>query len=174
MKHELAKKGLPAQINVTFAYISNDLRHNQAFVQHCYKLTLDFVCHSIMSKKPNACYARSDGAPTQFANATQHFWIGLHKHASRICPLDWSMHCSCHGKYKVDPEMGLLKSMIRWRLLEETIGNATTVRIHDNDGVRPKLVELGADRPNGGRPKAGGVYRRELISVPAIGAGSPR
>jgi hypothetical protein len=46
------------------------------------------------------------------------------------------MHCSCHGKDRVDPETGLLKNMIRRYLLEETIGNATTVRIQDYDGVR--------------------------------------
>ena len=41
-------------------------------------------------------------------------------------------------------------------------------------GVRLKLVELGADRPNDGIPVPGGVYRREIVSVPAIGLGSPR
>ena len=67
---------------------------------------------------------------------------------SRICPLDWPMYCSCHGKDRVDPEMGLLKNMIRRYLLEEAIGNATTVRTHDYDGVRQKLIDLGADKPD--------------------------
>ena len=127
-----------------------------------------------MKRLPKVCYARSDGAPTQFANATQHFWIGLHKHTTRVCPLDCCIHCSCHGKDRVDPEMGLLKNMIRRHLLTETIANAHEVRIQDYDGVRAKLAELGADKPNDNQPKAGGVYRRELVSVPAIGLGSPR
>ena len=78
----------PAQINVTYSYISDDNRHNQAFVQHCHELTLDHVCDCVMKHPPNVCCARSDGAPTQFANATQHFWIGLHKHTTLVCPLD--------------------------------------------------------------------------------------
>lgn len=64
--------------------------------------------------------------------------------------------------------------MIRRHLLTETIANAHEVRIQDYDGVRSKLVDLGADKPNDDCPKAGGVYRRELVSVPAIGLGSPR
>jgi hypothetical protein len=64
--------------------------------------------------------------------------------------------------------------MIRRHLLTETLANAHEVRIQDYDGVRAKLVELGADKPNDNQPKAGGVHRRELISVPAIGLGSAR
>jgi hypothetical protein len=66
--------------------------------------------------------------------------------------------------------------MIRRHLLTETIANAHEVRIQDYDGVRSKLVDLGADKPNDDCPnsKAGGVCRRELVSVPAMGLGSPR
>jgi hypothetical protein len=210
LKAELKAAGKPEQINVTFAHVSDDTRHNQAFVQHCHLLTQEAVCKTILKKKPTACYARSDGAPTQFANATQHYFIGLHNHTTRCCPLDWSIHCSCHGKDRVDPEMGLLKNMIRRHLLTETIENITEVpslpplllhstprlnqhrnsthvnalffvllcnskvRIQDYEGARKKLVELGADKPNDGVPTAGGVYRREIVSVPAIGLGSPR
>ena len=171
---ELKAEGKPEQINVTFAYVSDDNRHNQAFVQHCHQLTLDYVKDHIMKRPPTRCYARSDGAPTQFANATQYFWIGLHKHTTGVCPLDWCIHCSCHGKDRVDPEMGLLKNMIRRHLLTETIDNAHEVRLQNYDEVRQKLVVLGADRPNDGVPAAGGVYRRQLVSVPAIGPGSAR
>jgi hypothetical protein len=70
LKAELKAAGKPEQVNVTFACVSDDTRHNQAFVQHCHLLTQEAVCKTILKKKPTACHARSDGAPTQFANAT--------------------------------------------------------------------------------------------------------
>ena len=98
LKAELTKEGKPHQLHVTFAFISNDNRHNQAFVQHVNALALDHVCKYIMKKPPTATYGKSDGAPTQFQNATQHFWIGLHRHVTKTTRMDWCLHCTCHGK----------------------------------------------------------------------------
>ncbi len=52
--------------------VSNDLRHNPAFIQHVNdKMVLPWVQSDVMCEKPLIHYARSDGAPTQFDNATQ-------------------------------------------------------------------------------------------------------
>ena len=142
LKTELTKVGKPHQLHITFAFISNDHRHNQAFVQHVNALALQYVCKYIMKKPPNATYARSDGAPTQFQNATQHFWIGLHRHVTKTTRMDWCLHCSCHGKDRVDPEMGTLKNMIRRYLLKENVDNADVVRIHDYEGCRFRSLPI--------------------------------
>ena len=66
----------------------------------------------IMKFPPKTTYVRSDGTPTQFNNATQFFWIGMHADRGRG-RLDWSLHCSCHGKDACDSELGYCKNMLR-------------------------------------------------------------
>ena len=83
-------------IHVTMAFVSDDLRHNQAFVQHVNRLALTYVSTAIMRRPPKVTYCRTDGAPTQFANATMFWWIGQQFQLTNT-RMDWSIHCSCHG-----------------------------------------------------------------------------
>ena len=107
------REELPHIIQVTVCIVSDDLRHNPAFVQHANdKVISPWVKNTVMEEEPLGHLARSDGAPTQFDNCHQYVWIS--KHQDRIgWKLDWSLHCSCHGKDKVDPELGTAKGMIR-------------------------------------------------------------
>ena len=91
MKADCETKNLPHIVILTWAFVSDDGRHNQAFVQHCNGLALEYVKKHIMLATPKVTYARSDGAPTQFQNATQHFYIGMH-HMQTNTQLDWSLH----------------------------------------------------------------------------------
>ena len=160
-----------AHISVTFAYISDDNRHNQAFVQHVNKMLLEYVTKHIMIKPPTCSFIRSDGAPTQFANATQFYWIGRQhfKTGTRMC---WSIHCTCHGKDKVDPEMGWMKNLIRDWMMRENLNTMAEVRLRDYKDVAAKLIELGACTPGSDGLAAGGIYKREIVTVPAFGPGS--
>ncbi len=65
--------------------------------------------------------------------------------------------------------MGMLKNMIRTFLLSENLDNMADVRIHNYQGVISALQQLEAERPNGGIFKAGGIRKRVLLGVPAIG-----
>ena len=75
-------------IHVTFAYVSDDNRHNQAFVQFVNGEALDYVSKYIMKKPPKNTYCRTDGAPTQHANATMFYWIGQHYQKTNT-RMDW-------------------------------------------------------------------------------------
>ncbi len=119
MKRACAAKGTPPILTCALVFISDDLRHNQAFVQFTNDLAYDYIAKNIMEKAPSTTYARSDGAPTQFCNATQFFWIGMHADRGRD-RMDWCLHCSCHGKDACDSELGALKNMLRRHLLTET------------------------------------------------------
>ena len=196
-KKQILKEKGQKHIHVTFAYISDDNRHNQAFVQHINKLVLDFVTSTIMKKPPLNSWIRTDGAPTQYANATMFFWIGQ-QHQKTNTRVDWSIHCTCHGvatppspflqvalfslpsfslthlsppagKDKVDPEMGWLKNLIRAWMLTETLDNMYDVRLHNYEDVAQKLRDLNADDPGHGDLIPGGIYRREIITVDARG-----
>ena len=57
----------------------------------------------------------------------------------------------------MDGEMGRLKNMIRTFLLSENLDNMADVRIHNYQVVIRALQQLGAERPNGGIFKAGGI-----------------
>jgi hypothetical protein len=56
-KAALKAKG-EKHIHVTMAYISDDARHNQAFVQHINHLALTFVRDVIMKHPPKATHCR--------------------------------------------------------------------------------------------------------------------
>ncbi len=61
-------------VYVTMAFISDDSRHNQAFVQHVIALVaLKYVTEAIMKHPRILTYCRSDGAPTQYVNATMFY-----------------------------------------------------------------------------------------------------
>ena len=101
-KKQILKEKGQKHIHVTFAYISDDNRHNQAFVQHVNKLALDFVTTTIMKRPPLNSWIRTDGAPTQYANATMFFWIGQ-QYQKTNTRVDWSIHCTCHGPPSLPP-----------------------------------------------------------------------
>jgi hypothetical protein len=73
------------------AFVSDNLRHNQAFVQHVNRLALTYVSTAIMKRPPKVTYCRTDDAPTQFTLVIE--------------------------KDKCDPEIGWLKNVLRsWML----------------------------------------------------------
>lgn len=189
-------------VHVTMAFISDDTRHNQAFVQHVNALALKYVAEAIMKHPPIRTYCRSDGAPTQYANATMFYWMGQ-QHYNTNTRMDWSIHCSCHGitynndlfiyayvcilviinhisriiccepgKDKCDPEMGWLKNIIRSWMLREKLDTMAEVRLQNYKDVALKLIELDAGDPGHGDLIPGGIYRREILTIPAYGAGS--
>jgi hypothetical protein len=171
MKKACAAKGTPPILTCALVFISDDLRHNQAFVQFANDIAYDYVAKNIMERPPFTTYARSDGAPTQFCNATQFFWIGMQASRGRG-RMDWCLHCSCHGKDACDSELGGLKNILRRHLLTENIDSAASVRINNFKDIKTTLLTLGADFPNQGEFVPGGVYRRVFFDVPAIGPGS--
>ena len=81
---------------------------------------------------------------------------------------------TCSASDRCDPEMGLLKNMVRRELLTETVENMTEVRVSNYSEVAALLRKLGAESPNNGVGVAGGIHKRIIIEVPAIGKGSPR
>ena len=111
---ELEEIGRPAILNVTFAFISDDLRHNQAFVQHVNLLALNYVKANIIKGKVIATYARSDGAPTQFQNATQHFWIGKARACQSIQRIMFMKHKSFLLLFLIDQVSNLQKMEPEW------------------------------------------------------------
>lgn len=50
---------------------------------------------------------------------------------------------------RCDPEMGLLKNMVRRHLLTETVGNMHRVRVTNYKEVAILLRQLGAETPQG-------------------------
>jgi hypothetical protein len=105
-KGTLDKANLPHIPAVTLIAASDDLRHNPAFIQHADdKVFLPYITDVIMERKPKRAYERSDGAPAQFDNQTQYIWISRSEENSGL-QRDWRLHCTCHGKDKVDPELG--------------------------------------------------------------------
>ena len=159
---------LPHIIYVTVCVVSDDLKHNPAFVQHVNdKIISPWVKSEVMDEQPIGHLARSDGAPTQFDNCHQYVWIS--KHQAKIgWKLDWSLHCECHGKDKVDPELGTGKNIIRVAQLEQSTSNCGH-QISNYTEVAQKLIE------NWEHPKTHfiyarkckGVFARKVFSLPA-------
>ena len=133
-------------------------------MQFANDIAYDYVAKNIMERPPFTTYARSDGAPTQFCNATQFFWIGMQASRGRG-RMDWCLHCSCHGKDACDSELGGLKNILRRHLLTENIDSAASVRINNFKDIKTTLLTLGADFPNQGEFVPGGVYSRVFFEV---------
>ena len=154
-------------IAVTFCVVSDDLRHNPAFVQHVNdKVVLPYIKEHIMV--PERDYFRSDGAPTQFDNATQYLWVSNSKQNTGVAT-DLTLHCTCHGNDKVDPEMGTAKTTVKSVLITETPENATEVRIYGYKGVAETLLKAGYETPKESlmKKKGRGIKRRHVMTVSA-------
>ena len=166
--------GLKPIIAVTLIAVSDDLRHNSAFIQHTDdKVFLPYITETIMKRKPKRAYERSDGAPTQFDNQTQYIWISQSEDRQGI-QRDWCLHCTCHGKDKVDPELGQAKSVVKAFLLEENIETMYDKRIHDYLGVAKVLRKNNFETPKHdlNEKKGKGIYKRKIFTVPSMGSGS--
>ena len=61
----------------------------------------------------------SDGAPTHFDNADQYLWISCQQNTTGIRRCQ-TFNCSCHGKAKVDPELGGAKHVVAAEMMKET------------------------------------------------------
>jgi hypothetical protein len=163
------KEGLSHIIAVTMVAVSDDLRHNPAFVQHANdKVFLPIIKGQVLVETPLVDYFRCDGAPTQFDNATQCVWVSRSQAETGV-RTDLTLHCTCHGKDKCDPELGTGKTIVKSVLLTENVDNATQVRIYDYKGVAKTLVGAGYETPKESilKKKGRGIYKRHVLAVSA-------
>lgn len=91
LKETFKSQSQPEIIAVTLIAVSDDPRHNMPFVQHVDDKVFLPQIETIMKEKPKGDYARSDGAPTQFDNATQYIWISRSKDLTGVTK-DWCLH----------------------------------------------------------------------------------
>ncbi len=132
-----SKEKLPPVCTFTVLIVSPDLVHDPAAVQHFNDKIL-----TLFMKENKAAellswevhFADSNGAPTQFDNATQYLWIP-YQQARHSIKMDGTSNCPCHGKNKVDPENGAAKNMVLSEMLTETDVNQER-RIESAKGFR--------------------------------------
>ena len=163
------REGLNHIVAVTLCAVSDDLRHNPAFVQHVNdKVFLPLIKSVILIEAPENDYFRCDGSPTQFDNATQYVWVSRSQAETGV-RTDLTLHCTCHGKDKCDPEMGAAKTIVKKVLLTENVENATDVRIYDYKGVADTLVKEGYETPKDSilKKKGRGIYKRHVLAISA-------
>ena len=99
-------------IVVPFIFISPDLVHDGAAVQH-FNDTL-FTPWVKENAAPGVVFRKridwSDGAPNQFEYADQFYWISTQKKRHGI-EMDWNFQGTGHGKNDSDPILGAHKNM---------------------------------------------------------------
>ena len=168
------KENLPPVCTFTVLIVSSDLVHDPAAVQRFN----DFFLTPFMKENKAAelsswevHFADSDGAPTQFDNATQYLWISYQQAKSSI-KMDWTLNCPCHGKNKVDPENGAAKNLVLLEMLTETDLNQER-RIESAFAASKFLSERFSKPYEDIFVKKGlGILKRVVFYVPATGPGS--
>jgi hypothetical protein len=103
---------VPPVLVETHHIISNDMQHDNAFVQ---KALDDFITPHIKSIAPSVekLYVRSDGCKAQFKCAEAFDWTSRQSKEGCGLKVAWSFFESCHGKCDCDPEGGTLKNCAR-------------------------------------------------------------
>ena len=113
----------------------------------------------------------SDGAPTHFDNADQYLWISCQQNTTGIRRCQ-TFNCSCHGKAKVDPELGGAKHVVAAEMMKETDLDQSrrvesAVNVHallQREYVQPSRSILAK--------KGVGITKRFIFFVPVSGPGS--
>ena len=172
-KAELLKfyeeKELPPVIVETHYIISNDMQHDNAFVQ---KALDDFIAPYIQCLAPSVTnlYVRSDGCKAQFKCAEAFDWTSRQSKEGCGLKVAWSFFESCHGKCDCDPEGGVLKNAARnqeMRSREHAL--PTTEAFYEwaksSSGLHTPQKAL---EEKDGR----GIFRRFFHFIPAKGPGS--
>jgi hypothetical protein len=123
------KKGEQPVVTIDFLYISADLQHDPAFVQHVNdKLcTLWLKANGVNGEATFKIHlVDSDGCPNQFDLAPQYLWIAGQQMKTGI-RMDWTLNCPCHGKAKSDQSCGEGKEMVAAEQLLHTAESPTRV-----------------------------------------------
>ena len=123
------KKGEQPVVKIDFLYISADLQHDPAFVQHVNdKLFTPWLkANGVNGEATFKIHlVDSDGCPNQFDLAPQYLWIAGQQTMTRI-RMDWTLNCPCHGKAKSDPSCGKGKEMVAAEQLLHTAESPTRV-----------------------------------------------
>ena len=85
---------LPPIVVETLAFVSADLKHDNAFVRHVNDKYVVPYMQSLGNF--NTYYARSDGCNGQFKQAAHFDWVSRRQSETGM-RTDWSFFCSCHG-----------------------------------------------------------------------------
>ena len=103
---------VPPVIVETHFVLSNDMQHDNAFVQRALD---DLITPYIKSVAPSVTrfFVRSDGCKAQFKCAEAFDWTSRQSTEGCGLKVHWSFFESCHGKCDCDPEGGALKNAAR-------------------------------------------------------------
>ena len=103
---------LPPIVVETLAFVSADLKHDNAFVRHVNDKYVVPYMQSLGNF--NTHYARSDGCKGQFKQAAHFDWVSRRQSETGM-RTDWSFFCSCHGTSSPtlqQPPPGLLPTIL--------------------------------------------------------------
>ena len=151
----LEDNSLPPLITIPMFFLSPDLHHTTAFVQHVHERYV----YPWMEKNFPACrrihFKRSDGCAGQYKCGRHFRWLAMHgpagKPSLRGIPIQHSHFESCHGKDLSDPECGRIKFLLEAREMQH--------------GVMADLVwPLARSRPPSSRLRSGSAGHRSRSS----------
>ena len=169
-----AKENKPPIVLIAHCAVSEDLSHDNAFVQHFNANLIWPWLKSVL--RPGASIHRrilcTDGAPSQYKLADQIFWVSKQGAPGTETPLVRHIfRGTAHGKDDSDPELGHHKNAAdRWQL---RAGDGEVARLfspHDfYEFVCSQMRQLQKDIYS---RKGVGIYRREFHWIPNHGPGS--
>ena len=164
-----AAEGIPPVITETHYVVSNDMQHDNAFVQ---KALDDMITPHIQQVAPSVkeLYLRSDGCKAQFKCAENFDWVSRQSKEGCGLVIHWSFFESCHGKCDCDPEGGTLKNAARnqeMRSQEHVMKDTEAFYLwaSTSSGLQTPLKSF--EHKNGR-----GIFRRFFHYIPVKGPGS--
>ena len=164
-----SENDLPSVIAETHFVISNDMQHDNAFVQ---KALDDYITPHIKSVAPSVknLYVRSDGCKAQFKCAEAFDWTSRQSKEGCGLKVAWSFFESCHGKCDCDPEGGTLKNAARnqeLRSVEHTMPTTEAFFEWAKSSSGLHTPQKSFEEKNGR-----GIFRRFFHFIPVKGPGS--
>jgi hypothetical protein len=169
LKAECDKHGLPHIYRETHIFISDDMMHDAAAVQHFNAIFTNYVKTKVQQPDHpfTIHFTQSDGCAAQYACATQYLWISKQFSETGIYR-DWTFFCSCHGKCICDPEGGACKRKVDHEQLRDSADNPCKIANIDPDLVNFLQSEFVHPTHTTAEKKGKGVFRRHIHYIPGI------
>ena len=169
LEYNCKENKLPPVIVETHMVVSNDMQHDNAFVQKAFE---GQIFPHIKTNFPDVhtALARSDGCKAQFKCASHFDWVSSCKTEGPGLNVHWSFFESCHGKCDCDPEGGSIKNAARRQELCHTKDNPTQMR-YTEELYEWLSKKSGLQTPTKTfeQKKGRGVYRRFFYFTPPKG-----
>ena len=97
-------------------YISDDMKYDSYFVQHCLLLHWKSVVQGSFTSKHHWIW--SDGCANQFKSRVPWYFVARYLEITSGCSCMWSFFGTCHGKGPYDRAGAVLKRYIRTAQLD--------------------------------------------------------